>query len=794
MTGRLISLIGLAIAAGAVLVAPSGGHFESTAQAGIAGRAAGAALASCPQGQPGSSYLRRVRNALGSNRDAWGKQLLATRTGPTYERAQSYLRPLFLARAKNGRSLTDSGVYYLPFSEPESSRGATTVALHVADGSQIISRRVHRRRMTIAVGLAGHERYGSCLQRLRQPLLADGYLPILETRYVDRHGVRYRQQSFATHVPETRSLVSMVRLIADATDARVRLVRLRFTPSVSGLTRTGDRLSRNGRTYLFFSPGGTFGAPSLKYGVRRGTVRTVIVAWLNTPMKSADLVLDETRYEEARESVREFWERRIAHGGKIVVPERRVVDAERNLLVQNTGLTWRYSIGNPYEQLSTPEAIDVARVLAEYGNLQAARAILRTSLRKRPAVAPTATTRSTNWRMGARLVGFAQYAQLSGDRSEVRRATPVLRGHVRRLGRQIRASSRGLLERERFSSDVSERVYGLHSQAVVWQGLRSMAQEWQEAGYPRLAAECRRVARKLEAGLRRAVRRSATRLPDGSLFIPVKLLDDERPYRHLSASREGSYWNLVMPYALASGLFPPHGRQVEGVLEYMRDHGSRLLGLVRTGAYSLYGTSSRPTSGLNPVYGLNVSRVLADNDRPAELVLSLYGQLAVQMTPGTFVSGESVSIAPLRGAGYRAAYLPPNSASNASFLETLRLMLVHETTDRDGAQRGLELAYSTPRPWLRDGGHVEVRRMATSFGRLSFAIDASADTAAISLSIPRRAPLRVLRLRLRVPGGKPIASVTRDGLLYGRVLADGETIELPPRPGDVELEVALGRR
>jgi hypothetical protein len=173
MTGRLISLIGLTIAAGAVLVAPSGGHIASTAQTGIAGRAARAALASCPQGQPGSSYLRRVRNALGSNRDAWGKELLATRTGPTYERAHSYLRPLFLARAKNGRPLTDSGVYYLPFSEPESSRGATTVALHVADGSQIISRRVHRRRMTIAVGLAGHERYGSCLRRLRQPRARD---------------------------------------------------------------------------------------------------------------------------------------------------------------------------------------------------------------------------------------------------------------------------------------------------------------------------------------------------------------------------------------------------------------------------------------------------------------------------------------------------------------------------------------------------------------------------------------------------------------------------------------------
>src|SRR4249919_744401 len=339
MTRRLLSLIGLAAIAAVMVAAPSGGHTATE-------RATDATAAACPPAQLGASYVRSVRRALGSNRDAWGKSLLSTRTGPTYERAQRYLRPLFLARAKNGRPLTESGAHYLPFSEPKSSRGTTAVALHVADGSQIISRRVHRRRLTIAVGLGGHERYGACLRRLPQPQLADGYLPILETRYVDRHGVRYRQESFAAHVPETRSLVSMVRLTADATRSQVPLVRLRFTPSVSGLTRTGDRLTRSGRTYLFFSPGGTFSAPSLKYGVPRGTVRSVIVAWLNTPMRSADLVLDDPRFEEARESVREFWELRLARVGSIVVPERRVVDAERNLLVQNMGLTWRYSIGN----------------------------------------------------------------------------------------------------------------------------------------------------------------------------------------------------------------------------------------------------------------------------------------------------------------------------------------------------------------------------------------------------------------------------------------------------------------
>ena len=223
----------------------------------------------------------------------------------------------------------------------------------------------------------------------------------------------------------------------------------------------------------------------------------------------------------------------------------------------------------------------------------------------------------------------------------------------------------------------------------------------------------------------------------------------------------------------------------------MDAHGARLLGLVRAGAYPIYG-SKRPTaSGSNPVYGLNVSRFLADNDRPEQLVLSLYGQLAAQMTPGTFVSGESVSISPL-AEPYRTTYLPPNGASNAAFLETLRLALVHEATDRKGRPHGLELAFSTPRSWLRPGKAIEVRRMPTSFGRISFRIETSVGSARVSLQVPDRKPLRSLRLRLRLPGGKRVAAVSAGGLAVGRVLGDGETIELPRAPGPLELEVRFG--
>ena len=89
----------------------------------------------------------------------------------------------------------------------------------------------------------------------------------------------------------------------------------------------------------------------------------------------------------------------------------------------------------------------------------------------------------------------------------------------------------------------------------------------------------------------------------------------------MTESRAGSYWNLVMPYALASGLFAPGERRgATASCGTCSAHGSRLLGLVRAGAYALYGSDAAyPDSGTDQVYGINVARFLADNDaaRPA---------------------------------------------------------------------------------------------------------------------------------------------------------------------------------
>lgn len=719
-------------------------------------------VSGCAPPRASPAYSGGVMRVLRSKRDVWGEQLIKSPEGPTYAAVRRLLKPLWFARAKQS-ALTESGVYYLPFAQPLGSRGAQEIALHVADGSQILARTATGASLRVLVGAGGREPFGSCLTRLSQPTLAEGYLPILETGYVDGAGVRYRQESFAVRGLGTGALVSFVSVTASA-GAKPAVVRLVHS------TR------RNGRTTQ-----GRHEDTAFRYRVGPGETQTAYVAW--PPSNSKPVTISERTYEQARERLTQFWNQRLGQAVTYDVPEAVVMNAQRSLLTQDLALTWRYSIGNPYEEFSFAESLDVAEVMGSYGYTGVMRQILRTSF-KRLAANPS------NWRMGELMIASARYYALTGDRPYLRWVTPRVGWFMTLLSRQMQRDPHGLLRQERFSSDIATNVYGLHSQTAVWQGLNAMAAAWSATGRTGEAARARGVAGRLGVALGRAIRASSHRLRDGSLFVPAVLLAKHKPFDALTRSRLGSYWNLVMPYALASGFFAPKGTQAAQILRYMMNHGSRLLGLVRAGAYSLYGAKARyPLSGTDQVYGLAMARFLADYDDPDQLVLSLYGMLGAAMTPDTFVSGEAATVAPLRGAAYRSMYLPPNAASNSAFLETLRLMLVHETT-QDGRATGLELAFGTPRGWLAAGKSVAARDAPTSFGPVSYEIDSGDDKLTATVKVPSKHPPGTLKLRLRLPLSERILGVRVDGepRPFDRKTS---TVDLSGLRGTLYIEAAL---
>src|SRR5207249_2412271 len=109
-------------------------------------------------------------------------------------------------------------------------------------------------------------------------------------------------------------------------------------------------------------------------------------------------------------------------------------------------------------------------------------------------------------------------------------------------------------------------------------------------------------------------------------------------------------------------------------------------------------------------YGLRYVQALLRRDDVGHALAGFYGQLAQAMTRETFVGGEGSRS--FHGDRWgRSFYLPPNSASNAMFLATLRYLLIQDwDLDDDGRPETLRLLFGAPGRWLRDGAVLEVGR------------------------------------------------------------------------------------
>ena len=741
--------------------------------------AAQRAQSRCTVPKASAAYAGAVAKATRSGRDIWGEKLLRSPAGPSYEAAARHLAPIHYALGAKRRPLTSTGAYYLAFTQPRREWGDFGYALHVADGSEIVTRRAGGSRLGIWVGDGRRERYGSCVGRLEPPRLAQGYLPILQTSYRDTNGVRYTQESFAGRLTGARGIVSFIRVVADARGAsRGATVSLRATPAVA---RDGDRLVTADGARLIVEAGTEWRSGGFRIDVEPGERRVLHALVLHTPSPARRAQATRGTYDAARAEVVRYWDGRLAEGARISVPEERVQDAWRGIMIQQLAHVWRYSIGNQYEQLSFAEALDTAEVMAAFGHREIARTILRASLVRLPF-------RPTAWRAAEHLVAAATYYRLHGDAEFLTEAAADLERALVELETRQRAGFEvGQFMPERFSSDIARATESVTTHLVAWQGLLAMSRVWRETGNEALAARADALVGPLETAVRLALRKALVRMRDGSIFVRPGLNDDTRPHTLLTDSRDGSYWNLVVPYAFASGWFRPGGSEARGILRYLENYGSQLLGVTRADAHVVYGPAVKGASGLGHVYGLSVSRFLADNDRADRLDLALYGMLGVGMTRGTYVSGEAITVTPRRGAWHRTMYLPPNQGANSTFLETLRLTLVHERRSARGEPAGLELAFATPRRWLARGGTIRVEAAPTSFGPLSFVLSRRGDTIEGTVELPPRATS--VKLRLRVPRGARVRTVVANGRVL-RADARG-TVDLSPFRGAVTLRAVV---
>ena len=745
-----------------------------------------------------SGYVSSVETALRSKPDVWGEALMRLPNGPTYDNIKDYLLPLRGVGSPAGgagNQLTDSGVFYIPMWDAQADTFAQSGALHVADGSQIATRRSDGRRMTTFVGVDGRERYGLCEGALEEPALADGYLPVLQANYRDVDGVVYTQESFVAWLPGTRTPASFVKLTAQRGTSSLRTAELRVVTGDSSLTDAGGSITGGGNVVVYDGAGWTLeNGTTLTSTVdlSSGATQTRYLVRPVDPAAPSTFTADATTYAAALSGQRTAWNAKLAAGAGYSVPETRVMDAQRNLLIQTLQLNWRYSYGNLYESYYQGESSSALQRLAEYGYADATRSGLQALL---PLSKGTAYP---NWERGEKLSHAAAYWFLTGDTAFIRANTTTYAGLMDTMATQIAADPNGILPKEYEGGDIPTRIYGTHTQTVGWRGMRDMALVWSLIGETALAARYQPIAETFRRNLVAAINSSKVAVGSAS-FVPHDLLSGELPFDPVTATKVGSYWNLLHPYALGSGIFPAGSTEADDVWRYSREQGAVMLGLQRFNYYPTAIGSVVPnglpgckTSGDDNVYMIERVRFLAANDKADELVLALYGKLAHGMTRKTFVGGEGHTIGPVPGEYFRSMYLPPTNSNADGFLVALREALVHVGESTTGVPDRLWLAFSTPRGWLEEGKTVAVDRAPTPFGAVSYRAVSSITSARrvdVTATLPASSSLRELKLRLRLPSGTAISTVRETG--SGRTVPfSGETLDLAGFTGTITLQVA----
>ena len=81
--------------------------------------------------------------------------------------------------------------------------------------------------------------------------------------------------------------------------------------------------------------------------------------------------------------------------------------------------------------------------------------------------------------------------------------------------------------------------------------------------------------------------------------------------------------------------------------------------------------------------------------------------------------------------------------------------------------------------------------MLTSFGPLSYTIDARTGSIHAVIDVPARVVPTTLKLRLRLPAGEHIASVSLHGKVFERFAPDTGTIDLSGLQGRLDLMVSV---
>lgn len=766
-------------------------------RAGRSWFAAGAAWCALAVGGATAQPLPSLEEALAAKHDVWGEAAMAQPNGASYEFLAPLLPPPRYVNA-------DFRHYPIVLSAPR----APVKARLISDGSGVNlpgGARSWNDVGTAAVFRVGPDefRFGALVDRLEEPTLAEGWLPIVEVRYrhaspVQSEGAVPLSNVRTARPPEIYALEAFAG--TEPAWAAHGAVAVKFTlpqgaagmvavdfGAAAGLRFADGRLTNAaGDVLAIFDRSWRWERNGARARVTGAAAATLVILTQPMPVAAA-AAAGNFDYAAQRSRAVAAWREVVAAGMHVEVPEPRVQDAWRALVAQNVGLIhgdrMHYSAGNQYERLYQGEGSDAALALLLWGHDREMRRLIGPLL--------DFTRRGLEiHQAGFKLTNVARLYWQTRDGEAVRALRPKWAPEVTRLT-EGRTGPHGLYPAERYTGDISTPVQAVGANAQAWRALRDLAAMLAELGETAEAERLGAIAAEFRGTVRAAIDASVRR-ETSPPFVPVALRGAEPAHDPILRSRIGSYWNITIGYTIGSGIFPPGSPEETWLPRYQERHGGIFLGLVRSGGseeFNFWTGAER----INPLYGLRYTVDTLRRDEPERAILGLYGMLAHGFTRNTFVAGEAGTVLPVDARG-RMFYCPPNSAGNGYFLTVLRHLLVQDWDQSDdGVPDTLRLLFATPRRWLEDGKTIAVERAPTAFGPVSLRVESrlSAGEVRARVELPARHRAPRVELRVRVPDGWRVREVEA----AGRSLPVDErgTVDLSAFTGVVELRCSVGR-
>lgn len=754
-----------------------------------------AAIAGGPSAAPPAERLPSLNEVLASRLDLWGQAALAQPDGPSYEFFERLLPPPRYVHA-------DFRYYPLVLSAPL----AATKARLIANGSGVNLSGGARSWKEVGPGVVfrvgpDEIRFGELPDRLSEPQPAEGWLPIYTISYRHPQPLPTGSLSLDGRQPEPLPEVYTIEAFAttqppwaeDAvvfcrfslTQGRRGVVTVQLQSKDDGRLRDGNLCDAQGRTVVWLDPRWRWERQGAHAELVPG--REAVLAIFTRPTAQPLLPLDEATYAAHREATAATWRQWLARGVQLELPEPRVACAFKSLLVQNLmiarGDQMLYSVGNQYEALYEAEGSDAVLAMLLWGYEDLARRMIVPLL--------DFTRRGLeNHQASHKLQMLMAYYWQTRDVATLAAWQPRWQRELERLRQRDPAT--GLLPKERYCGDVATPVHSLAVEAKAWRALTEMPHLLKALGRSDEADLLTREAAELRQKLQQLVRDHARREMEPP-FVPIALNEPEAIHDPITATRLGSYWNLMANYVIGARLFPSASPEADWIPRYIATHGGLCMGMTRSGGFEQ--TFWTGAERINPLYGTRYILELLRRDEVDAALVGFYGMLAQGMTRQTFVGGEGISLMPLDAHG-RFFYCPPNSAANAHVLTILRHLLVQEVdADEDGQSDTLRLLAGTPRRWLAEGQSLAVRDLPTAFGPLTLAArsELSRGHVTVEVDLPRRQRPSHVLLRARVPSGWHVQSAhvagrSRPVDAQGTVdLSDGEGMlsvrfEVAPRP------------